>query len=160
MSVVLPAPLGPSRAKISPGATVLLSTHQMNKVEEQCDRALMINRGHMVLYGAVRDIRRRYSDHAVTLRTTSPLEPMPGVKAIAAANGEATLTLESSTTPQAVLRTLLDRGVDVEAFSLASLPLEDIFVKVVREGLGLDHGQSGPPGEAAETATAASGGGR
>ena len=25
------------------------------------------------------------------------------------------------------------------------MPLEDIFIKVVREGLGLDQGQSGPP---------------
>jgi len=127
------------------GATVLLSTHQMNKVEELCDRALMINRGHMVLYGAVRDIRRRYSDHAVVLRTNSRLDAVPGVRSIVATNGEATLTLEGSTTPQSVLRELLDRGVEVESFSLASLPLEDIFVKVVREGLGLDHGQSGPP---------------
>src|SRR4029077_11528351 len=31
------------------GTTILLSTHQMNKVEQLCDRALMINRGHMVL---------------------------------------------------------------------------------------------------------------
>jgi ABC-2 type transport system ATP-binding protein len=129
------------------GSTVLLSTHQMNKVEEQCDRALMINRGHMVLYGAVSDIRRRYSDHAVTLRTASRLDAVPGVKSISTTNGEMTLTLESSATPQEVLRTLLDRGVQVESFSLASLPLEDIFVKVVREGLGLDHGQSGPPTE-------------
>ncbi|MGH7731135.1 MAG: ABC transporter ATP-binding protein [Candidatus Eiseniibacteriota bacterium] len=125
------------------GATVLLSTHQMNKVEELCDRALMINRGHMVLYGTVADIRRRYSDHAVVLRTTSRLESVPGVKAIETRNGESTLTLEGSTTPQSVLRALLDDGVDVESFSPASVPLEDIFVKVVREGLGLDHGQSG-----------------
>ncbi len=129
----------------SAGTTVLLSTHQMNKVEELCDRALMINRGHMVLYGAVRDIRRRYSDHAVVLRTTSRLDRVPGVKTIEAANGEATLTLEGTATPQSVLRELLDRGVEVESFAVASLPLEDIFVKVVREGLGLDHGQSGPP---------------
>ena len=40
------------------GVTVLLSTHRMNKVEELCDRALMINKGHMVLYGPVREIRR------------------------------------------------------------------------------------------------------
>ncbi len=129
----------------SAGATVLLSTHQMNKVEELCDRALMINRGHMVLYGPVRDIRRRYSDHAVMLRTASHLESMPGVRSIEALNGDAKLTLESDATPQSVLRALLERGVEVESFAIASLPLEDIFVKVVREGLGLDHGESGPP---------------
>ena len=31
------------RRRRAAGVTVLLSTHQMNKVEEQCDRALMIN---------------------------------------------------------------------------------------------------------------------
>ena len=56
------------------GTTVLLSTHQMNKVEELCDRALMINRGHMVLYGSVRDIRRQHSDHAVVVRTATPIQ--------------------------------------------------------------------------------------
>ena len=28
----------------------------MNKVEQLCDRALMINHGHMVLYGPVREL--------------------------------------------------------------------------------------------------------
>ena len=126
------------------GSTVLLSTHQMNKVEELCDRALMINRGHMVLYGTVRDIRRQHSSHAVVLRTTSPIERVPGVDRIETVNGDTTLMLDRETTPQAVLRALVERGVEVESFSIANLPLEDIFVKVVREGVGLDHGQSGP----------------
>jgi len=135
--------LGERRAA---GATVLLSTHQMNKVEQLCDRALMINHGHMVLYGPVRDIRRRYSDHAVVLSTTSRLGAIPGVKSTTPGNnGDVTLLLESDATPHAVLRELLDRGVEVDSFALASLPLEDIFVKVVREGLGLDQGQSGSP---------------
>jgi ABC-2 type transport system ATP-binding protein len=127
------------------GTTVLLSTHQMNKVEQLCDRALMINRGHMVLYGTVREIRRQHSDHAVVVRTSSVINHVPGVRSIETTNGDATLTLDGNTTPQAVLRELLDRGVEVESFAIASLPLEDIFVKVVREGLGLDQGVSGPP---------------
>jgi ABC-2 type transport system ATP-binding protein len=126
------------------GTTVLLSTHQMNKVEQLCDRALMINRGHMVLYGTVRDIRRRHSDHAVMVRSASPIERVEGVQSVEPVNGETKLTLEGAATPQSVLRALLDRGVVVESFAIANLPLEDIFVKVVREGLGLDHGESGP----------------
>jgi hypothetical protein len=39
----------------------------------------------------------------------------------------------------------VEQGVDLESFSHSVMPLEDIFIKVVREGLGLDHGQSGPP---------------
>jgi len=126
------------------GSTVLLSTHQMNKVEELCDRALMINHGRMVLYGAVRDIRRQYAGHAVMLRSDRAPEAVPGVHGVEPVNGEWKLLLEPDATPQAVLRELVERGVTVESFAVAALPLEDVFVKVVREGLGLDHGESGP----------------
>ena len=129
------------------GATVLLSTHQMSKVEELCDRALMINHGHMVLYGSVSEIRRQYADHAVMVRlvegTAEPgLSRVPGVGEVEQINGDWKLTLEPSATPRDVLRALLDRNIDVEHFELATLPIEDVFVKVVREGLGLDKGAS------------------
>jgi ABC-2 type transport system ATP-binding protein len=117
----------------------------MNKVEELCDRALLINRGHMVLYGSVREIRKQYSDHAVMVRTESRIDGVAGVRKVEMHNGDVKLTLEPNATPQAVLRALLDRGIEIESYSIASLPLEDIFVKVVQEGLGLDRGMSGPP---------------
>jgi ABC-2 type transport system ATP-binding protein len=126
------------------GSTVLLSTHQMNKVEELCDRALMINQGAMVLYGAVGDFRRHYADHAVMLRCDRQPAAVPGVHAITPVDGEWKLMLDPEASPPAVLRALVESGVNVESFSSATLPLEDVFVKVVREGLGLDHGRSGP----------------
>ncbi len=133
------------RERRAAGATVLLSTHQMNKVEETCDRALMLNRGHMVLYGPVRDIRRQYSDDALLVRATGIPLHLPGVRTIEVMNGDHKLTLEPGTKPRAVLEALLERNVEIESFSHATLPLEDIFVKVVSEGLGLDRGRSGPP---------------
>ena len=134
------------------GSTVLLSTHQMNKVEELCDRALMINRGHMVLYGSVRDFRRQYADHAVLVRCDRRPDAVAGVHGMTPVDGEWKLMLEPSATPQSVLRELAASGLGIESFSIANLPLEDVFVKVVREGLGLDHGESGtlPPEEPAK----------
>jgi ABC-type uncharacterized transport system ATPase subunit len=111
----------------------------------------MINRGHMVLYGPVRDFRRQYADHAVMVHIGSaegqgsPPESVPGVRGVEPVAGEWKLLLEPHASPQSVLAELVARGVVIESFSVASLPLEDVFVKVVREGLGLDHGQSGPP---------------
>jgi ABC-2 type transport system ATP-binding protein len=133
------------RERRAAGATVLLSTHQMNKVEEQCDRALMINRGHMVLYGEVRELKRRYADHALMVRAGRLPARVPGVRLVEPMNGELKLTLEPEAHARDVLRSLVEQGVELEAFSHSAMPLEDIFIKVVREGLGLDHGQSGPP---------------
>src|SRR5439155_4717808 len=133
------------RERRAAGATVLLSTHQMNKVEEQCDRALMLNRGHMVLYGPVRQLKRQFSDHSLRVRAEGVPDGLPGVRHAERVDGNVTLMLEPGADAQAVLRALLERGVTIESFAVASLPLEDIFIKVVREGLGLDQGQSGPP---------------
>jgi ABC-2 type transport system ATP-binding protein len=133
------------RERRAAGATVLLSTHQMNKVEEQCDRALMLNRGHMVLYGEVRDLKRRYADHALTVRGGRLPSRIPGVRSVEAVNGETKLTLDPEARPHDVLKALVGLDVEIESFSHSVMPLEDIFIKVVREGLGLDHGQSGPP---------------
>jgi len=96
----------------------------------------MINQGRTVLYGTVRDIRRQHADHAVVVRTEDRLGDIPGVRSVESINGDHKLTLEADTTPEAVLRALLDRHVRIESYALASLPLEDIFVKVVRQGAG------------------------
>jgi len=148
------------RERRAAGATVLLSTHQMNKVEQQCDRALMINRGRMVLYGEVRQLRRQYAGNTIAVRAQRMPDRLPGVTAIEPLTGETMLTLEPHTAPRDVVQALLERGVEIESLAVASMPLEDIFVKVVREGLGLDRGQSGPPTVDEPVAVAAPRGGR
>lgn len=43
------------------GATIVLSTHNMNSVEELCDNIALINRSKKVLDGPVNSIRRQFS---------------------------------------------------------------------------------------------------
>lgn len=115
------------------GKTILLSAHQMSLVEALCDRIVLINRGRLVLYGELSEIKRRHAPHAVRLRTPASLEALPGVARIEERDGVLTLTLEGIT-PQALLQALLERGIPVEAFEVANVPLEEIFISVVREG--------------------------
>ncbi len=133
------------RRRRAEGTTVLLSTHQMNKVEQQCDRALMINRGHMVLYGQVGEIRRQHSDNEFLLEADGTPRSVSGIKSMGAENGHWRLVLEKAAHPAAVLKALLDQGLAVRAFVPLVPPLEDIFVHVVQSGAGLDQGRSGPP---------------
>jgi len=115
------------------GKTVVLSTHQMNLVEALCDRILLINHGRAVLYGPLDEIKRRHAPHAVRLRTPAALDALPGVSRMERRDDTFTLTLEGIT-PQELLRTLVERNVPVEAFEVATVPLEEIFIAVVREG--------------------------
>ena len=49
------------------GATIVLSTHNMESVEELCDEIALINKSHLVITGGVDDIRRRYGNNNVEL---------------------------------------------------------------------------------------------
>lgn len=49
------------------GKTVILSTHNMESVEELCDEITLINKSHVVLQGNVKDIRARYRKHIFRL---------------------------------------------------------------------------------------------
>ena len=114
------------------GKTMMLSSHQMNLVEVLCDRILLIDDGKAVLYGPLDEIKRRHSPHAVRLRTSATLEALPGVARAEQRDDTFTLTLEGIT-PQDLLRTLLEQNIPVEAFEVATAPLEDIFIAVVKD---------------------------
>ena len=113
------------------GKTIILSTHQMSMVEALCDRILLIHQGRAVLYGPLAEIKQQYAPHAVRVR--APLIPsdLPGVVGVEPDDGAFNLALAEGARPQEVLRALLDRDVEVQAFEVAPVPLEDIFVAVV-----------------------------
>ena len=116
------------------GTTILMSTHQMHQVEALCDRILLIDEGRDVLYGELDEIRRRYTGHAVLVRTAGDLPPLPGVERASSHNGTYRLALSEETTPQQVLEALVARRAVVERFEIAVPTLDEIFIRVVAEG--------------------------
>jgi len=115
------------------GKTVVLSTHQMSLVEVLCDRILLINRGRSVLYGPLAEIKREFAPHAVRVRAPEIPPGLPGVVAVEPKDGAFHLSLAEGTAPRDVLRALVDREVDVQAFEVAPVPLEEIFIRVVAQ---------------------------
>jgi ABC-2 type transport system ATP-binding protein len=116
------------------GVTIIMSTHQMQQVEELCDRILLINDGKNVLYGELNEIRRQFSGHAVLVRTGDHLPDLPGVMGSEPHNGELKLTLMENITPKDVLKTLAASDINLESFEVAVPALNEIFIRVVEEG--------------------------
>ena len=113
------------------GKAVILSTHQMNQVEELCDRILMINDGRSVLYGNLAEIKSKYRSNSVRLEFKGKLGEVPGVTEKRTRKGYTELMLDNETTPQQVLADLVSRGVVINRFEVATPPLNEIFLKVV-----------------------------
>jgi ABC-2 type transport system ATP-binding protein len=60
------------------GVAVMLSTHQMNEVEELCSRVLMINAGRVVLYGDLAEVRKGFGGRSIIVESSSLPDGLPG----------------------------------------------------------------------------------
>lgn len=122
------------------GATVILSTHNMESVEELCDNIALINKSHLVITGGVEDIRRRYGNNNVELVYTgeTPLEAVPGLFSIISDTNDtgrhtAVLSLAGQGLGNNVLAEVLKQNVVVNSFKELLPRMNDIFIKLVTE---------------------------
>jgi len=113
------------------GKTIILSTHNMNQVEEMCNRILLINQGRAVLYGHLDEIKAKYAEHAVLLQCDRLPEGLVGVQRVERHNHAYELILDPEVSPQAILRQLVSLDIAIERFEVASPPLEEIFINAV-----------------------------
>jgi ABC-2 type transport system ATP-binding protein len=119
------------------GRSTILSTHHMNQVEALCDRVALINKGQLMVYGAVDEVRRRYSLPEVRIRARGPLPQVPMAETVAQEpDGGWRVRLADSTAPSHLLAALVSAGASIERFEPSLAPMEDIFLRVVREGRG------------------------
>ena len=117
------------------GKAVILSTHQMNQVEALCDRVLMVNDGRSVLYGALDQIRTEHRGHAVLVQTSAnsdtAIPEIPGVTERRAQKDHVELILDAASTPQQILEQLVQAGVPLDRFEVATPSLNEIFIQKV-----------------------------
>ena len=114
----------------SQNKAIILSTHQMNQVEELCDRILMINKGQSVLYGKLVDIKRKYRDNSVIVDIEGELGILNGVVNIQREGRYTELLLDSKTTPQQILDQLVTKNIIINRFEVATPSLNQIFLQV------------------------------
>ena len=122
------------------GATIILSTHNMESVEELCDNIALFNKSHVVITGGVDEIRRKYGNNNVELIYTAEkeLRPILGVFSVLSDQDDmgrhtAVLSLEKAATTNDVLKAIIEQGVTVNSFKELVPRMNDIFIKLVTE---------------------------
>ena len=122
------------------GATIILSTHNMESVEELCDNIALINKSHVVISGGVEEIRRKYGNNNVELIYTyeQALNSVPGVFRVLSDADEsgrhtAVLEIEGDCSTNDVLAAVMNQGVMVNSFKELVPRMNDIFIKLVTE---------------------------
>lgn len=103
------------------GATIILSTHNMESVEELCDNIALIDKSRLVITGGVDDIRREYGNNNVELVYTDE-------------QGRHNVVLPRETDGTSTLKTFIDKGVQINSYKELMPRMNDIFIKLVTEG--------------------------
>jgi ABC-2 type transport system ATP-binding protein len=115
------------------GATIVLSSHQMETVERLCDRVALINRGEKILDGAVSEVKARYGKNTVVLAFEGDgrfIESLPGVAKVTDFGQYVEVRLADGHDPQPLLREAAAR-LRLRRFEIVEPSLHDIFVETV-----------------------------
>ena len=121
------------------GATIVLSTHNMESVEELCDNIALINKSHVVITGGVDEIRHKYGNNNVELiYTGDALASVENVFKVLsdqddAGRHTAVLELVDGCGANEALTAILSQGVSVNSFKELIPRMNDIFIKLVTE---------------------------
>jgi ABC-2 type transport system ATP-binding protein len=124
------------------GAAVLLSTHLLTEVEENCTRVLILNRGRAVAEGTVSEVVRRAAAPRSGRLQVAPEQAERAAAALAAVADVARVTSDgrpgllnvafastgADRSLNAAVRALLDADISLISFELEGARLSDAFL--------------------------------
>jgi ABC-2 type transport system ATP-binding protein len=126
------------RELVDEGRTVLLSSHLLDEVEKTCDVVAIVDEGRIVAQGSIHEIVRG-GPRAIDIVASNAVDAarllaaVPGVLRATDHEGGLRVTLSPEAPVDreivtALLRRLLDHGVDVERVAPVQTSLEDRFL--------------------------------
>ena len=119
------------------GRTILFSTHRMDQVEKLCDNICLIHNGHLVLSGAMREIKSRYPANRVAINFAGDASFLnhPSIESAKNYSGRAEIKLHDGADAQALLADAVARA-RITRFEVMEPTLEDIFIEKVTAEYG------------------------
>ncbi len=115
--------------------TVLLTTHYMDEAEELCDVVAIMDHGKIIAQDSPAELLRTHFEGAI-IRVPFDAGPGPILDSLPEGAKIVAGHLEVQTRRvDAEVRRLLERGVNLEGFSIHSADLDDLFLKLTGTSL-------------------------
>lgn len=114
------------------GTAILLSSHQMNLVEQMCDRLFMIDQGKRVIYGHINDVKAQYANFKCTIFGHNDdllLQQIEEVERIEFEENRAILYLTKGVNINKWLTQLPNR-LNIQELSINRVSLHEIFIDI------------------------------
>ena len=109
------------------GATIMLSTHIVSDIEDICQRVALIVDGRLALLGDLTEIKRQRDAKSIQVHARGVPDGLANGRNRVIRDGVVEYAMEDGRTPDTILKSYLDAGIDVERFELSQPSLSDIF---------------------------------
>jgi ABC-2 type transport system ATP-binding protein len=123
--------------------TIFMSSHLLLEVQEVCDRAALIDKGKLLVYDSMDNLKNLTKVVKIEVTTVSPISDslmnsfrlMKNVRAVEGVNSHTiVMTFEGPMEARAeLLQSILSLGARVTGFSPVGLPLEMLYMDLVKE---------------------------
>ena len=114
------------------GKTIIFSTHRMEQVDQICDEIGLINKGHLILYGDVTELKNRFKQSIFEVKFVESKDnvDVSGLE-IVEQNASRMVLKANEKSNAELLRMLLDRGLQITSFQEILPTVQQIFIQQV-----------------------------
>jgi ABC-2 type transport system ATP-binding protein len=120
------------------GRTVVLTTHYLEEADQLAKRVIVVDRGHVIADSTPAAIKARVAGKRIAFTPARPLTAadLDGLPLLSSQVSDGQVRLLTNE-PEAVLRELFRRGVDMQSLEVSGADLEEAF-------LAMTHHEKGP----------------
>ncbi len=120
------------------GRTVVLTTHYLEEADQLAKRVIVVDRGHVIADSTPAAIKARVAGKRIAFTSARPLTAadLDGLPLLSNQVSDGQVRLLTNE-PEAVLRELFRRGVDIQFLEVSGADLEEAFLAMTHHQKGL-----------------------
>ena len=119
---------------VEKGKYIVMSSHQMNSVEEFCDDIVILSRSKTVLKGNLNEIKSVYPKNKLEIDTKEDItKVIDNLKVKEHNRNKYIIQIENEKQAEEILETLVAKKVKVEKYEILKPTLHEIFIEKVGE---------------------------
>lgn len=124
------------KEEINKGKYIIMSSHQMNTIEEFCENLLILNKGKTILQGNLREIKKGYGRNRLLLKCDEDIKYLIeecNMKIENESAEEMNLMVKNQEEVNRLLKRITDENISLVKFELREPSLHEIFIEKVGE---------------------------
>lgn len=114
------------------GCMIIFSSHQMEYIEQFCEKLVLLVKGKVILSGYLKDIKKAYQKMNIFIQgdvEPSILEKIPGVLKVITVGGEILVQIQDESVVKTVFQKI--KKYDITKFVVEEASLNEIFIEKV-----------------------------